>query len=228
MVFSVRKISAVVKNADDAALCKKIQDSAQINSHSIFFLDENKIISKISQAVPEVKVLKLERKFPDKLIIHTIKRSKVCYIKYDKVFYILSEDLTVIDIINTRPVNLSELIIQEDIDLSTAQKGCAITLHNTTQANLINLLDCINNIGSEYFDLIQKIIYQRKTNDFFLKTTSGVVIHISFVDRLQEKVQIAFSLYNHSPLYRAGGIISAYIDKNGQLKASFRPGEIDL
>ncbi|HHW89624.1 MAG TPA: FtsQ-type POTRA domain-containing protein [Clostridiales bacterium] len=227
-VFSVKNISAIISNADDAPLCQKVKDSAQIEPQSIFFLDESKIIQKITESVPEVKVIKLERKFPDKLIIHAKKRARVCYIKYENVFYIISEELTVIDIINTRPVNLAELFAQDDIDMSSAQKGHALAAHKTAQTDITNLFGCIKNIGQEYFDLIQKIYYFRKSNDIYLKTTSGVFIHLSYTDKLQEKVQIAFSLYNHTPLYRANGVICAYIDTEGNLKASYRPEEIEF
>lgn len=227
-VFSVRYVSASIKNSDDAVLRQKIKESINLDSQSIFFLNESKIIQTISQAVPEVKVLKLERKFPDKLIIHAVKRARVCYIKFDNFFYIISEDLTVIDIVNYRPQNLSELIIQDELDMDAAKKGFELKTRESTKKDIINLFDCIKNIGEEYFGLIQKIGFNRKTSDIYLKTLSGVTIHISYIDRLQEKVQIAFSLYNHSPLYRADGIISAYLDKDGALKASYRKGEIEF
>jgi hypothetical protein len=227
-VFSVRFVGASIKNADDAVLRQKIKDSVDLDSQSIFFLNEAKIIQAISQAVPEVKILKIERKFPDKLIIHAVKRARICYIKYQSVFYVISDELTVIDIVNYRPQNLSELIIQDELDMDDVKKGFEIKTRESAKNDIINLFDCIKNIGEEYFELIQKIGYIRKTGDIYLKTASGVTIHISFFDRLQEKVQIAFSLYKHSPLYRADGIISAYIDKDGVLKASYREGEIDF
>ncbi|HEY8423998.1 MAG TPA: hypothetical protein VIL23_04490 [Clostridia bacterium] len=227
-VFSVRSIKAVLKNADDPVLCQKIKDNVKIESRSIFFLDESKIIQNLSLSVPEAKILKIERKFPDKLVIHAAKRARIGYIKYDNVYYIISEELTVIDIINARPNNLIELLILDDVDMSAAEKGRELEINDTAKNDLINLFYCIKNIGEEYFKLVQKINYVRKSGDFYLKTTSGVVIHLSFSERLQEKVQIAFSLYNYSPLYRSSGIISAYLDKDGKLKASYRPGEIDF
>lgn len=227
-VFSVKYIGATIKNADDAVLRQKILDSVQVDSKSIFFLDESKIIQNITQSVPEVKVLKLERKFPDKLIVHAVKRARVGYIKYDNFFYIISEDLTIIDIVNYRPDNISELVVQDELDMSQAKKGFEINLREAAKKDIIYLFECVKNIGEEYFSLIKKIGYVRKTDDFYLLTTSGSVIHLSGAERLQEKVQISFSLYKHSPQYQSDGIIAAYIDKDGNLKASYRLGEIDF
>ena len=228
VVFTVKKVSAVIINAQDASLCRKIEDSAQVTPQSIFFLNENEIINNVSRSVPEVKVVKIERKFPDRLIIHTYKRDKVCFIKYDNVFYTLGKDLVVIDIINTRPTNIPELFMGNDIDMTDAAEGLMPVIHSTAKIEMLSLFDCINNIGEDYFGLIQKIHYFRKSNDIYLKTISGVTIHFSNTVRLQEKAVIAFSLYNHTPIYRASGIISAYIDSEGDLKASYRPEEIDF
>lgn len=228
VIFTVKKVSAVIINTQDAPLCQKIKDSVKIAPQSIFFLDEDKIIDDISRSVPEVKVIKIERKFPDRLIIHTYKRDKICFIKYDNVFYILGQDLVLIDIINTRPADMFELFLNDDIDMTNASKGMEIKTHTTARIEIQNLFSCIKNIGDSYFDLIGKIYYFRKSNDIYLKTVSGVTIHISNTNRLQEKVVIAFSLYNHTPIYRASGIISAYTDAEGNLKASYRPEEIEF
>ena len=228
VVFSVKKISANIVNADDERLCQNIKDSAQITPQSIFFLNEDLIIKNISRSVPQVKVIKLERKFPDKLIIHAYKREKICYIKYDNVFYILGEDLVVMDIINTRPNDVFELFMGDDIDMSDTLEGEELKIHSTAKAEMIQLISCIKNIGADYFDLISKVYYFRTKSDIYLKTNSGVMIHLSYTYRLQEKVVIAFSLYNHTPIYQASGVISAYIDIDGNLKASYRPEEIDF
>ncbi|HEY8390231.1 MAG TPA: FtsQ-type POTRA domain-containing protein [Clostridia bacterium] len=227
-VFTVKKISAVVTNVQDTSLCQKIIKNADVPVQSIFFLSEKKIKENVSRSVPEVKVIKIERKFPDKLIIHAYKRTKICYIKYDNVFYILGEDLVVIDIINTRPTGIAELFLYNDVDMINARKGFELDIQTIAKIDLLNLIKCIKNIGYQYFELIQKIHYFRKTNDIYLKTFSGVTIHLSNTERLQEKTVIAFSLYNHTPVYRTSGTISAYIDKDGNLKASYRPEELDF
>lgn len=228
VIFTVKKVSAVIINAQDAPLCQKIKDSAKIAPQSIFFLNEKEIINNVSRLVPEVKVVKIERKFPDRLIIHTYKRDKICFIKYDNEFYILGQDLVVIDIINIRPTNITELFMGNDIDLSNAFKGSEPIINSTAKIDILNLINCIKNIGDNYFSLIQKIHYFRKSNDIYLKTNSGVTIHLSYTQRLQEKAVIAFSLYNHTPTYRASGVISAYVDGEGNLKASYRPEEIEF
>lgn len=227
VVFRIKRVTAKIWNEDDFGLVQKIQDNTPIDAQSVFFLDEQDIIDKLAISVPEVKITKLERVFPNKLIIHAIKRERVSYLLQGTKFFIISEDLYVIDIINTLPSNLPELISADDnIQTEELQKGDRLKLNLISMNDLGEMYKNIFAVGYEYLTNLQKIKYIRTTKDIYLQTKSGVIIHISGSESMLQKIQIAYSLYEHTPIYRASGVIAAYIDAEGNLKASYRPEEI--
>ena len=72
-VFSVRFVYAYCTNDDDQELCEQVADF-NVNEiktgRSIFLLSEKKIIETVDSKMPQVEVINIERKFPDRVYIN--------------------------------------------------------------------------------------------------------------------------------------------------------------
>lgn len=72
-VFSVRFVYAYCTNDDDQELCEQVADF-NVNEiktgRSIFLLSEKKIIETVESKMPQVEVINIERKFPDRVYIN--------------------------------------------------------------------------------------------------------------------------------------------------------------
>lgn len=72
-VFSVRFVYAYCNNDDDQELCEQVADF-NVNEiktgRSIFLLSEKKIIETVESKMPQVEVINIERKFPDRVYIN--------------------------------------------------------------------------------------------------------------------------------------------------------------
>lgn len=76
VVFTVRSTNTRCLNhafSDDALDQKIIANTGIPKGKSIFFINEDEVIANIEKAVPDVKVINIERKFPDRVTVHYVK-----------------------------------------------------------------------------------------------------------------------------------------------------------
>lgn len=74
-VFSIQEVRADCLNSLNNELCDRVIAASDIKlNKNILFLSENKAIENINSQMPEeVRVINIERKFPDKVWIHFVK-----------------------------------------------------------------------------------------------------------------------------------------------------------
>ncbi|MCL2676030.1 MAG: FtsQ-type POTRA domain-containing protein [Firmicutes bacterium] len=102
VIFTVRSTTTRCLNHafSDPALDQRIIDSMdleKIKGKSIFFIKENELIANIEKVVPEVSVVNIERKFPDRLTVHYVKLFDYYEIAVGGFYYSLTHEGRVID-----------------------------------------------------------------------------------------------------------------------------------
>lgn len=92
-VFSVHSVYGYCMNADDEVLSDKVA-SSEINGikigSSIFLLSESKIKLGVESALPEVEVVNVERKFPDRVYVNYCKSSPCYAVEYSGGYVLAS------------------------------------------------------------------------------------------------------------------------------------------
>ncbi len=63
-----------------------------VDKENIIFYDKNQAISTLEEKYPYIKVLKIEKKFPNKIIVHATERQEQYAIKVNEKYYVLDEE----------------------------------------------------------------------------------------------------------------------------------------
>lgn len=99
IIFTVRNINTRCLNHaySDTKLDEKIIDNMGLQKgKSIFFIKEGELIANVEKNVPDVKVINIERKFPDRLTVHYVKLFDYYEVAAGGFYYSLTHDGRVI------------------------------------------------------------------------------------------------------------------------------------
>jgi hypothetical protein len=245
-LFYVRTVDADIMNAPDAAFQRRVIEAADARGGSIFFKNEADITKRVEDAIPEVRVVNIERVFPDKLVLHVVRKFAYAYIEQNGSYYTLDNDLRVLSVEAVAAGNRPDLVrIYIDKDMSnpilnpdgvvSADVGAPLTTNNGGTVAVL----------SEVFRGLERLSYKTEVTAFIdsvyvysgkelvylqLKqsegsATRGTVIEISYTARLADKIRAGMSLYvngdDKNPAYaRGGGVIRVWAE-SGNVKVSY-------
>lgn len=204
-VFVVSEIIVTSDIDDDWYDQDEIISVSQINlGRNIFVVSESKASENIHSNLTDVRVISIERKFPNKVIIHITKRVPMVSIQIsDESQYIITDwDLRILDIQS----NSGDLYLN-----STKIKGLTLDVEGNRDELIGELIDDekfdyvkniahsallmgINDIGfSSFFEEIDFSI----ANYVHIKTNSGVtlVLVVGTDTTLEDQFQAAYSIY---------------------------------
>ncbi len=113
---------------------------------SIFGIDKDEATNRIEQEYPEVKVVHIKTTSLTTINIIVRHREEMFYIEFDDSFYVVDEDLKVLKIVNTEPLDLVK-IENDTIKISEKTKVCDFVGSKFQRQAIYNLYNAvINNI----------------------------------------------------------------------------------
>jgi hypothetical protein len=106
-LFIVKDISTSYPECDKFTANDIISASSIVKDKNIFMISKEKSINIIEKSIPYVEVINIEKKFPNKIIIHTDLRIPIMVIKIDGTdrYLLIDKDLKVLNIINANAIN---------------------------------------------------------------------------------------------------------------------------
>jgi hypothetical protein len=179
---------------------------------SIFLVKKNEISAKLEKSYPYLRVVSIETKFPNKLIVHSAERESLYAVKLsDREFAVLDEKGKVLALNNgsifegseadlgTRPIQLnfhSLSIRVEDFVVGENVKSSYISELLTSLSRSFR--------ESSYSPTTSKgvvrsidIVSQGETSEISIKTRNGMVLTINEVEQYTtDKLLLAFERYN--------------------------------
>lgn len=223
VIFSIQKITGYCYNDDDTQLISMIEDTENNGikkGKSIFFLNEGNVIKKIEENpdFANVKVINIERKFPNRVYINFIKIYPFIAYEYDGTIYFASNDLVILD---TKPAGTAYegyIRLVADIQPSGTEKGKRLFDVDSDVYLIVNgVITSIQRL--DYNDAISMIefIDMRATYKGFtyVKMRTGVYFKIySGLSNLFEKVRLAMSVYASDDGMRSVGLFRIYDAKD--------------
>lgn len=130
--FSLKKLEVEFETTtsyDSTLLQEEISQNADVEfGKSIFFVNRSKTIESVEQQYPNLKVINIEYKFPNKMIVHLAQRQELFAFLKDGKYLITDEDLKVLYIQDSFQSNQNNAILvnqltpignSEDIKLSS-------------------------------------------------------------------------------------------------------------
>lgn len=199
VIFSVQNVYAYCYNSTGADTSEAVLSSHKIKKHSnIFMLNEGDVVDSVNTAVPNVKVINIEKKFPNKVYINYIELKEYVKIYADNVTYYCSNDgkiLRKVDGVDTSSAAI-ELTIKGK--LLTTDVGENFKSDNPNDINLLtSVLDSLSRLGyrEDVVDLISKIDISGNVN-IVLTTKTGMKWRLVGAEYMLDKMVMALSVYS--------------------------------
>lgn len=106
-LFVVKDISTSYPECDKFTSNDIISASSIVKDKNIFMISKSKSTNIIEKTIPYVEVINIEKKFPNKIVIHTDLRIPIMVIKIDSTnkYLLIDKDLKVLDIIEESAIN---------------------------------------------------------------------------------------------------------------------------
>ena len=222
-VFCLRTQNVLVVGDTPIVLSKKeiIETAGLKKGESIFMLDKEKATNNIETKYPNIKVVHIKTKSITEIEIQVRARHEMCYAIYNNSYYVLDEELKVLDIIEndveaTEEINeITQLTRIEAglLNIKSTTKICNFVgnkLQKTTMSKLylamITTVTKTEGSGdeehevyltrSDVCDMIKEVSFEEHEtyNKILIKTKYGVVLDVENPSKqLQHKINICFS-----------------------------------
>ncbi|MBO5926926.1 MAG: FtsQ-type POTRA domain-containing protein [Clostridia bacterium] len=194
---------------------------------NIIFLNKNRIKEDLENISGYIEVKKVEKKYPNKLIVEIVERREVYSFKSGNDFWALNESFNVITKKSENVNNLTglpnvEIVVNlADYDDSKLIKGGKLSLYDNKTAESFNIIKQLVVERKENLKSITvNVRSDGKVNRYLLVTmTEGMVFQIDKSDEfLMDKLLVMFEFYD--AFENKGDEIKRYVTKldSGEIK----------
>ena len=209
-IFRVRYITPISPNHTDSELIELIADTAPIRrGQSIFTIRDRSVINELHNQIPNIRVINVERRFPNTVRINFIERREHFYLLYDGYYFITDETLHTLRYTVSRP-NLIELRLSQNISIEPALgQVIAVSAEERSIAN--ELMLATDNLNHDAVRLFRYLDFSGY-NSIVLRTQSGVRLRFVGKSNLTSMLRTALSVYenNLQPHERISGTITVF------------------
>ena len=181
---------------------------------NIFTLSEKKATENFDNNISLLKLINIERIFPNKVKVTVLKRYPLYEINYNDNYYTLDREGVVINVSKEKTGATSV----SGLEIKSITKGQFMTTENYAASRLTALGQACELYG--YKDAYFTQIFERidvNGYTFSLQTRTGVVIRFNVATNLKQKIREALSWYNSTvaETKRYSGTLTIYDDGQG-------------
>ncbi len=226
--FLVRHVEAYNYYEDSSEYDERVIDASGIKMNSsMFFIDETAVQEKIENKYPNIGVVNIERKFPDRVSIN--------YVVYDNLFQYLSGDTyyqcySSGRIGGTSKTPLGGYFLVRPRDAVSKTVGAKFQSSNGYDYKLIKqFTDYLHTTALGDKQIVERISFVDLTRDgyFYVRTAAGCSIEIRGTgDDFKGLLDGAWSIFVDPdpdlPVSKASGIIRAYVDRSVSGEKKYR------
>jgi len=227
IVFSVSVVTTSGHNInvydEGQQLSDRVIEAANVRRRSIFLLNDDRIISDIEEAVPQVQVVNIERLFPNRVLIHFVKLYNYFRVYRDGNYYSLRA--------SGRITYINEEADRNFIDVFGAVSFGDLAVgdymfNRATNEFLIEVATSLERLGagtSAASNLIEFINISYSNNNVYIGMRGGGIIRIIYAnENFFDKLRMGLSVFVSQYLGR-GDIIST----TGAHAFVARPGDYE-
>lgn len=205
-VFTVSGIQ-VIPSTDIALEAEEsekiIADSGIDLKSSVFTLSKAKVSTNIELLNPNIKVTKVEIKFPNKVVINVRRRTGVFLIKNGDSYAVLDRELKIIDLTN----NIDDLdyCLIKGVDLSNTALSTVVTnIH--WLVSVISGAESLSYINNRFYTFMPSIEYA--DSKIYINTNIGVTLVLSDSGDITEQFE---NCYQYFSAYVLGSKSEGYV-----------------
>ena len=210
-LFGLNKVEINLKNDStkfsSSVSQEKVIDSGSFSKNScVFFINKQNHTELLEKNNPYLKVINIETKFPNKLIIHCIEREELFALKVnDSKYFIVDSEFKLLNVIGEFESDSNNAILlggEINIENKDAELGEFISLgdeHDNIK-NIYTSLFLNNRTPAEQKALFKEISIEYNLVSkphLNIKDYNGLNICIKYMrDKLPQKLQCLFATYN--------------------------------
>lgn len=217
VIFSVQNVYAYCYNTYDDVMDAKVA-SKEINGikrgRSIFMLNEKAIIEEVEDKLSDVKVINVERKFPNQVYINYVRIFPYLAVETEDETLYVSNDCKILSKGEKREYYTDAIrLIYSDVPSSKTEGEYVFSLDLPQNALLTALMDTVErmDLRSVVIDMFEFIDISRTASDnlTYIKTRTGTYFELQGDGQnVREQIRIAVSLYlSEETRYMNGGTI---------------------
>lgn len=201
VIFSVRSVSAYCYNADDPELEQTVIEKSGIKKGgSIFTLNEKKVTDTLHRNVGNVKVINIEKKFPNRVYINYVKIFEYFRIHQGNKYYFCGNDGRILRISDVPGLSSATIELRLSTPISeSVREGDKFASQSDSEVMITcELLSALERLdyhkySQDMFDFVDI----SKSQYVFIKTRAGIMIELQGSGNLTAKLRIALSLYEN-------------------------------
>lgn len=154
---------------------QQIIDSGEFNyKQSIFLVKKSKHISKIEEDFPTLKVVNIESKFPNKLVIQVIERQEylALYNLGIEKYYVVDEDMKILRIVDNPLAvsNIAKCMISQSLSNYNVGEFIAFDNETTILNQLASAFWACNYSEKEMNELVKSVFVDVSNNELVIST----------------------------------------------------------
>lgn len=206
VLFSVQHVNAYCYNQEQSVYQEQVLKAHKIKrGKSIFLVNKKKVIDNVHSAVPQVRVVNVEKKFPNRIWINYVEETEYLQVSQGTKTYYLGKDLRVMRIADGAAGGDAIRLACES-DLSALEVGSRLSFQTPNGAGEDIVRDIFNGFSllgydDTTVDLLYSIDVTRRSvfitlsNKTATGKTAGMVWEVLSPDNMADKLRLAVSAY---------------------------------
>lgn len=201
VLFSVQHVNAYCANMEKSEYEESVLAAHRIKKgSSIFFVDKKKATERIEDNVSNVRVLNIEKKFPNRIYINFVEIREYIKLYYNAgeggKTYFCSNDLRVMDVTDGSD-NIREAInLKVKGEVKNLEVGDTLSFATSSVSAIVTeLFAALERLG--YYDTVIDLFTEIDLTGNFIELTTSTDMkwQILSADDLAEKMRFALSVY---------------------------------
>lgn len=210
VIFSVQHVNAYCYNADDEELEQTVIANSGIKKgSSIFTLKKDDVISSLNNSVYNIKVINVEKKFPNVVYINYARIYEYFQIAQDGKYYFCSNDGKIMRISDSPGLSSEIIALKLANPITNTQQGEKFASQSSEDMILtVELLSALERLQYHH-EVVEMIdfIDISKSQYIFIKMASGVYMELQGSSNILPKMVTAFSVYAQESTIKTTGTI---------------------
>ena len=200
---------------DDETVNAVIATSGIKKGSSVFAIDENASADAVEKAYPSYKVVSIERKFPNKVVLYIALRTPLMAIALEpseeggeELFAIVDNELKILSVTNSEGITGLTFVGNFTIAGDETSVGSFVADKSEWLQGIVKGAEKVSFVSSRFTDFVKRIDFgQINVN---VKTNTGVTFVLKNVSGINEMFVGAYTFYSNyaSETMRKSGFIS--------------------
>lgn len=200
VLFSVQHVNAYCANMEVSEYESKVLSSHGIKrGTSIFSVNKNKVTKRIKSAVPQVRILNIEKKFPNRIWINYVEVREYVKITEGATTYFLNNDMAVMRIEDGLGEDSGAIRLKVNGSVSNPAVGDELVLDTPSGLSVASVV-------TDIFSGLERLGYYDSVIDLFdeidltgnmivISTCAGMKWKIVTATNIAEKLRLALSVF---------------------------------